>query len=1413
MDYEPAWYQLDPRAEAAASYPYLAPVPRVAYTGGMRQSVCHDPTFTNATICNSKDGLSWSYSHNLCYVTADAGSCQSPRIRYTCDPISKDTCPSILIYATDNTTILLQCVFDRQMDCSNQATCEMDINGACDDSFLEDPSMPPWVPAGPACVVPFKTGDAYGYPNTSDCDTDAFVNGIAFEDPKIGCIYWPQRLSTSITVGGISISFGNTTDAQEATCLQAGGYWTNRSRNQNTCENSNRSWACLVDQAYTVNIDGNSCSNDAVCSQIDYSWENIRSWSIGSWSASGSALQTSWIDRTWGPINVWTGTFDFNKLTGLITTAVGNKMQQAFGSYVQCSLGLYGAAFAKIAAAVDPNVLSGATGSNSGAAQTSSSTRRSLNSSQSPGPSLLNPETVKITELTAQTFAIDIQPIFDVVIIGAGIAGIAAARELVDLGYNVLVIESKKSIGGRLKTNRSLGFPVELGSSWLYHKDSNPMTPWLQQYGIPSKVVNYDSLRRFRSNGTQYSDSETRSSAADDKYILSQIFAAITNSTTDSSLAALAQQVSSANLSGSETEQWHMSTGEELEYGGSAETISAKMFGATNQFNGSGYDVSIPKGFDQLINQSNLANNITILNSTRVVYIDYSNETVAIATSTGQFFMAKTAIITVPLGVLKNSDIGFNPPLPAWKQQAIQKVQMGTLNKVYLGWKNMSWVPQTFNNFSFIGVDVASPTIHTRGLFNYFINMQRESGIPGFMTFATGQSGQDIESWNDTYIINVSVSQLQKAVSSFGGGAVPLPDNWLITRWNRDPDAYGAFSYANVNVTNDDFNALANPVQGSSTILFAGEHTSASDRGTVHGAFVSGQSAANQAITLLMSASTGASPSSSNISIGTLQSRRLLSSPSTTPVPKGAKSVVFPPPKKPLSDPQMKCPAGGITIPQKTLKAGAQSLASKVGKAQSLGRRAANLKAKASDPRAKPKQAKVKDTGTFGMAVASAANFHDPSLEPKKVVSSKTTSKAKTAKSGRRGGRHLLAATTSAAVSLSSSQVTSMSSTSAIIKTTATTRGPTTSVRSSTTPRQTTVMKTAPPPIVANFTCGTCDYSGSCMTGYAIVKNSEGVVVGQLIGASLTQTGMDLSSGGGITVCFNPDPNIPQCVNETKFPIADVAYTNSSLPKSQQAFNILQINVTIGSQYCAIIASPGTGLSYWPIRRSRNLRPQAVVVVAVTLTAISDPNQFNNKTLQDAFKAATAAGLGTGIKASDVAITQVCKADGVSGCITPTTSRRLLATGVIATASVTTASAATVSSAAGGGSFSSAFVQSWRSSAAQSIVPLDASSVSAQSKGVKQPLAPLSPDSNQAKAAAAARAGAAAAGAVTTSTLRRTTSSHAASPTPAPTTTKITAPAPSPTPTLSAGAKLSPQFCVIILTLLGALSMAVRPVV
>ena len=105
----------------------------------------------------------------------------------------------------------------------------------------------------------------------------------------------------------------------------------------------------------------------------------------------------------------------------------------------------------------------------------------------------------------------------EVIVIGAGIAGLAAARDLSIDGYDVLVLEARNRIGGRIWTSRDLGVPADLGASWIHGFEDNPISRLAKRHGIEilrtdiSSVspARYRSVALYEEDGRRLSGQET----------------------------------------------------------------------------------------------------------------------------------------------------------------------------------------------------------------------------------------------------------------------------------------------------------------------------------------------------------------------------------------------------------------------------------------------------------------------------------------------------------------------------------------------------------------------------------------------------------------------------------------------------------------------------------------------------------------------------------------------------------------------------------------------------------------------------------------------------------------------------------------------------------------------------------------
>lgn len=92
-----------------------------------------------------------------------------------------------------------------------------------------------------------------------------------------------------------------------------------------------------------------------------------------------------------------------------------------------------------------------------------------------------------------------------VIVIGAGISGLSAATYLKSKGISVTVLEAQNQVGGRLKTNRSLGIPFDEGASWIHGPKGNPITPIASEAKLTTFLTEDESVKVYNKNGIEYS--------------------------------------------------------------------------------------------------------------------------------------------------------------------------------------------------------------------------------------------------------------------------------------------------------------------------------------------------------------------------------------------------------------------------------------------------------------------------------------------------------------------------------------------------------------------------------------------------------------------------------------------------------------------------------------------------------------------------------------------------------------------------------------------------------------------------------------------------------------------------------------------------------------------------------------------
>jgi monoamine oxidase len=419
----------------------------------------------------------------------------------------------------------------------------------------------------------------------------------------------------------------------------------------------------------------------------------------------------------------------------------------------------------------------------------------------------------------------------DVLIVGAGIAGLAAAHTLSEAGASVLVLEARNRIGGRMWTDESLGVPFDMGASWIEGTRRNPINKLRKQLGLAKVKTDFEALWLYDAAGKLLTDEQL-----DHLFELwEDLEVAIERRAKqaplgDSLAAALAalwpKYIRKEPAWVEPALQWLVMAELTQEY--AVEPAGLSLAGLAEDEDFGGNYVMLPAGY-QAVAQG-LADSLgeRILLGQVVTHISHSENEVRVSTAAGAAFSGRAAIVTVPLGVLKAGAIAFEPPLSAKKQAAINSLQMGTLNKIGLRFEEVFW-PAAAHWLGYLAP--ADENQAENGL--VFWNMYPVQGEPVLKAIAGGETARHLETLNQAEAVAVALRQLEAML----GQAVPPPIAVTRSAWWGDSFSRGSYSYLPPGEFWAAHKALAQPL---GRLCFAGEATHSDYPATVHGAYLSG---------------------------------------------------------------------------------------------------------------------------------------------------------------------------------------------------------------------------------------------------------------------------------------------------------------------------------------------------------------------------------------------------------------------------------------------------------------------------------------------------------------------------------------------------------------------------------------------
>jgi polyamine oxidase len=494
----------------------------------------------------------------------------------------------------------------------------------------------------------------------------------------------------------------------------------------------------------------------------------------------------------------------------------------------------------------------------------------------------------------------------DVVIIGGGASGIAAAQILHEANISFVLLEADQRIGGRIQNQQIGKYLVENGANWIhgpYTEDdppiNNPVWTLKNKYDMKGNFTDWEDMHLMTKDGKRVEDKH-----------MSKWWDRIENAQSSCSDhgESLWEKAKRENIKNPESldisvEECLVLQGYILNNDTDLDTLVGKTFKYLEfdsdetippsnmslmlwtyepmnaiEYIDKDYFITDQRGYNIFLRKIAQPFETSVKLRHKVTHIDHDEYSVMIRATVSDKdndntegrkvgkknlkVRAKYAICTVSLGVLQNSVIKFNPDLTMKKKNSIRSMKMSNYAKVYLQFPYNFWGEDEY--LVFLGEPI--------GFATWALNLDHPKYFPGSNMITIHFVGDDaikIESQDIQKTKLELIKQLRKTYPD----VVPEPLEMHVTNWTNNPLTYGSYSAKPMGFTRRMWMELKENV---GRLYFSGEHTNENFHATVHGAFEAGKQTANEVIEELRTTKSEAYSSNAAMSLHLILCQQLL---------------------------------------------------------------------------------------------------------------------------------------------------------------------------------------------------------------------------------------------------------------------------------------------------------------------------------------------------------------------------------------------------------------------------------------------------------------------------------------------------------------------------------------------------------